>query len=475
MEARRWAMLLSTLAAVTGCESDFENARRVKTFNEAGRVLISLAPPQDFRDKSSKALDSTGKKEVQLAQALKPRFNLTMEQALKEAIPTTTFSETMILTALLAKLGVSPATTNIKGEAADAPDAPDPKITPAKIDDSKKPQLRTAPDKPPLPVDPLYKHAVATALYQQARLADAAIDGVIRENGDKALLAPLSIDVLPYARGQPYDVYLSIRFTVRTENKKPLRVIVLPLLVADNVEGVQTARTVELLIQLQLVLKAMSGGTGILFDSALTRQKVQSALGTDLNSLLTVGRMTNNTLSVRIGAQRSASSTYATVPRNTTVWTLLLVSERDEHGRSPGTPAATGYWDVEAVSHTTLRDAEIGAPLPTPKINDDEQLRRIVDRTAHTSTCRDAMLSDGANVTWHERLRKIRRHVASQDEWRTELPDGCVKSRSATNAELIDGEEFMRQALPLALLETLGDSDYSTSNQRFWWSSPPRR
>lgn len=462
---------LSALLAAAGCEGDFDNARRVASFNDAGRVHVSLFPLQDFRNPRTMVLDSDGKKQIQLAQGLKPKFTLTADKAVEQAIPTTTFSETMILTALLAKLGVSPATTNIKGEAADAPEPPDPKVAPPTIDPKNKPQFHTTPDKLPLPVDPLYKYAVAAALYQQTRLTDAAIESVLRAKGHQALLAPLNIDVVPFAHRQPYDVYLSVNFTVTAKGSgsTPLHVTVLPLLVSDNVEGVQTARTVELLIQAQLALKAMSAGTGFLFDGGLTRQKVQSALGTDLNSLLTVGRVSNSVLSVRIGAQRSASSTYATVARNTTVWTLLLVSETSADGARLVTNPPTGLWDINAISHATLRDAENGKALPyNPAKGEDEAFRAIVDRLAQSDACRRTLLADDRSETWQQRLRGIRGKIVRQprDErgMKSLLPRACQD----------DNERFLRSTLPTALLETLGTSDYSTVTQYFWWTEPPR-
>ena len=371
----------------------------------------------------------------------------------------------MILTALLAKLGVSPATTNIKGEAADAPDPPDPKAATPTIPDEKKPRLVTS--KEPLPVDPMYKYAVAAALYQQTRLTDAAIEAVLQAKGNHALLAPLSIDVLPFGHRQPYYVYLSVNFGVTgNDGSTPLHVTVLPLLVSDNVEGVQTARTVELLIQAQLALKAMTAGTGLLFDGGLTRQKVQSALGTDLNSLLTVGRVSNSMLSIRIGAQRSASSTYATVARNTTVWTLLLVSETDAHGRRVVTNPPTGYWAIEAVSHALLRDAENGTALPYHRAKgEDEAFRAIVDRLAQSDECRRDLLTNDDSQTWQQRLRTIRSNVVHQSHYSSELlPPRCR----------YPDEGFLHSTLPTALLETFGTSDYSTVTQRFWWNEPPR-
>ena len=46
---------LGALLAAAGCESDFDNARRVASFNEAGKVLVSLSAVQDFRDPRQKS------------------------------------------------------------------------------------------------------------------------------------------------------------------------------------------------------------------------------------------------------------------------------------------------------------------------------------------------------------------------------------------------------------------------------------
>jgi hypothetical protein len=73
--------------------------------------------------------------------------------------------------------------------------------------------------------------------------------------------------------------------------------------------------------------------------------------GRDLNALLTVARVSQNTLRVRIGAMAESTADYAMVPRNHSVTLLVMV------------PVAAPA-EVELVARTTLVDTDTGDELP---------------------------------------------------------------------------------------------------------------
>src|SRR4030095_2771655 len=80
----------------------------------------------------------------------------------------------------------------------------------------------------------------------------------------------------------------------------------------------------------------------------------EQVLGRDLNSLLTVARLSENTLRIRIGAVQEATANYAMVPRNHNITLLLMVPE--------GSPPL-----MELASRTELVDADTGPARGRPK------------------------------------------------------------------------------------------------------------
>ena len=76
----------------------------------------------------------------------------------------------------------------------------------------------------------------------------------------------------------------------------------------------------------------------------------EEVLARDLNGLLTVARLSENTLRVRLGAMQAATADYAMVPRNHNVTLLLMV------------PEGAGS-TVQVVARTELVDTETGEEL----------------------------------------------------------------------------------------------------------------
>jgi hypothetical protein len=94
----------------------------------------------------------------------------------------------------------------------------------------------------------------------------------------------------------------------------------------------------------------MIHGFGISADLERQLEQLKSLLGRDFNSLLTVARVSDNTLRVRLGAQ-SAASGYAMVPRTHNITILLLIPDCDAQ------PVA------RIVAKSEVVDIETGVPL----------------------------------------------------------------------------------------------------------------
>ena len=78
---------------------------------------------------------------------------------------------------------------------------------------------------------------------------------------------------------------------------------------------------------------------------------IDSGTGLDLNSVLTVARVSANTLRVRLGAMQQGSTEYAMIPRTHNVTVLVMLP-----------PGAAGY--LQLMARTTMVDVHTGAALP---------------------------------------------------------------------------------------------------------------
>lgn len=128
----------------------------------------------------------------------------------------------------------------------------------------------------------------------------------------------------------------------------------------DNLENTIKSRSLDSLRNLALTLSFLhpaAGGSASINDK---REELQRALGGDLNSLLTVGRVSDNTLQVRLGAVRNVTGPheYTILPRTHNITIQLMVPEGFADNSEPNTIAR-----ITAVSKTQLRDAMTGAPL----------------------------------------------------------------------------------------------------------------
>jgi len=167
--------------------------------------------------------------------ALQPTFKMSSEDALAQAIPSTLLVEERILDAFKAALRVALPSTSVtqtetttKQSGADTQqklervEKTEPgdisKATfgdsPAKDQDLSKlaPKDSVVTGTPSL--DPMLRHVVATALYQEVQMLNRYVRDAARGNPDKydAHVVRLQVTVLPSMRTLPYDVYTTISF-----------------------------------------------------------------------------------------------------------------------------------------------------------------------------------------------------------------------------------------------------------------------
>jgi hypothetical protein len=279
---------------------------------------------------------------------LQPTFELTEDKALKSAMADTLQTDQSVLDAFAAQLGLKlapsgalPAGFKDKGDAGEEttePNAAGAHGTPG------------APAEPNgLGVDPHLAYLAATALYQEVKLLNRYIADAAIPKGYKAYVVRTQIASMPHKRGLSYDTYVDLSFFPAPPNKisepdprkvgphankisepDPRKVgpRVIPLLVTDQVEAALLSRRAETLRQVALALSAAYAGIGGKVNVDRLMNTIESSLGRNYNSLLTVGRLSNNTLRVRLGARQSpGTNSYEMVAQTHNVSLLLLVPE----------------------------------------------------------------------------------------------------------------------------------------------------
>jgi len=347
------ALLVALALGPSACKSqqEFHRATRAVTQRDAGSVhvtVLAVAPWSHYLD------------------ALQPRFQLTADQARDLVIRDTRqqFESNQSGVSLGASANQSPDSTGL-------PTGPDKMLNS---------NFAALPDRVEGP-DAMMEYWTANGLYQEVQIMNRIMRDAVIPEGFRPYLVRLQISLIPRRRHQPYDAYTTLSFfspdpaastasealatgALAAAPETSLRVadtsktstggtgpVVLPLLVTDNLEASLQHRSSQDVQRLALSLLALPGDFATKISADLFSQEFQGEVaGRDLNALLTVARMSQNTLRVRIGAMAESTADYAMVPRNHNVTLLLMVPEKS---------AA----DVELVSRTTLVDTDTGDEL----------------------------------------------------------------------------------------------------------------
>lgn len=240
--------------------------------------------------------------------------------------------------------------------------------------------------------DAMLEYWAATALFQEVQLLNRAVRDAAIPSGYRAYLVRLQLSLLPRRRNEPYDVYTTLSFFRPPEPagagprsgtnggvaaaaaeaqlayeppatslrsgaaaRSPLLAgtgpCVLPLVVTDNLEASVQSRSAEDTQRMALAFLGFPGKFATELEAQLFQKQIQAQLSArDINSLLTVARLSENSLRVRLGAMQQATAKYAMVPRNHYVTLLVMVPD--------DAPAA-----IDLVAQTVLVDTETGEEL----------------------------------------------------------------------------------------------------------------
>lgn len=351
-----------TCGALLGCCSTQQPEvplHTVKTVRDAGTVDVAVIYVEPW---------------AQVAQSLVPNFEITGASALSQVIPNTSDENTRLLDILSAKLGIGlPRTTTTRSETTNeaSGQAPTTQSTatretqPGQAPTASAGSAVTASSLPgvdagakPLGQDPLLQFTAAAALFQEVTILNRYVLGAAQRSDYEPYLVRIQVSEMPRARYEPYDTYVNMSFvtlqdpehnadellkltkSVDAADGNPQaraklanlfrQPIVIPLVVTDALEGGLTSNSSDVARSLALTLGGIIQNVDAKAELQSLQDKLSAIAGTDLNSLQTVGRISDNAIRVRLGAVRSpiGPNAYVMVPRTHYV-TVLLMAPRE--------------------------------------------------------------------------------------------------------------------------------------------------
>ena len=352
---------LFLLFLLVGCGFDVPKPNTVTNQEDLGSVHVTVFPLVDFEDHKER---------------LKPKFTLSGDSALNKVAPTTSSLSKNQIKSIASNLSLGfptkEVTKTLMTKTVDGVDTsseerkstsksgniPEDEVLSESIrrvieGESKDNEISN--------LDPLTKYWTAAALYQEVQLLNEYISDINLDDKYQAFITRVQISQIPYIRRAPYDAIVDLSFFVQSKGKDSGTTlpIVLPMLVTDNLELSNKSYHLETVRNLSLALQGMIGNVGLKVGTDAYNQLITEILGHDINSLLTVGRLHNNILRVRLGAMQQGGGLYAVVPHTQTVSLVVLIRKKEN--------TADGY-DLIVTSKTEWKHTS--DPEKNPIISD---------------------------------------------------------------------------------------------------------
>lgn len=311
---------------------------------------------------------------------LQPSFQLNPERALAEVMPTALYSsESQTTEDMLGFVGhesfgpVVPPWARRRAVASTAPAATQPSSQTS--DSSSRSRNGSNSGKggsagavvisdKPIDIDPQLKYSLAASLYQYVGLTNHYVRDMVNSEGANAYVIRLQVCLMPLSRQAQYDAYVDVSFFAENPGAGTTRpadiqlsadsIQIVPLLSTDSLEGLMRSNSSSDTKEIALSLQAMFATAGAGIDASHLSQVLKAVTGQDINSLLTIGRVNDNTVRVRLGAFAQPTGEFAMVPRTCMVPVVLLIKDRS----AQHVPAR-----VRAVSKTVFVNALTGKLL----------------------------------------------------------------------------------------------------------------
>jgi hypothetical protein len=407
---------LTTLLAACTAQASYEKPPTVHSVQDAAAIRVtalSIARWEDYVD------------------ALQPQFTLTADAATGLAFPQTSISQSSIADSLGLGLQVglpqtthsqslgqsgsqdiktsttatnqantsNSTTTNSASTASQSSSNLAPGVAPASSLATPTPPSSSgiAGLSGALQVDPIDSFNAAASIYEEVQLLNRALqDGALRY-GYVPYVARMQISVMPFARNEPFDVYLDVGLFSKCASNvvsESLATVVVPLLVTDDIEKGQATNAANSARQVALSLAGVLDNVGLAGNFNNLSDKFQSILADTYNSRFIVSRGADNVLEVRIGAVTSSITKvgYSMQAQTHNLSFLLLVKR--EHAAIPGgvcIPGPDALRDarvhglgvdsgpiVQVSTLARLRNAKTGEELPNDKTALRNRARKVV-------------------------------------------------------------------------------------------------
>lgn len=373
MAYQRKKRLIGAAAAVllTSCGSTplLDNASRVETAQAVGNVYISAYPAVPWSEIGAK---------------LEPKHNLSTADARAMAAITTQGQVSQFLSTFSAGLGLGlPSKSWSRSTSVNADGVVENKS-------GSKRESGVAPDSTGLANTEIAEDALAaelskaavtsgidastqlmggTAVFQLAAILDNQLGKAWLPRGYQANLITFQVNLQPARRNLPYDTYINLTMlpgdlaagvstssTLSRDAGAFPPVMVYPLVIADATETSSIAKSVEVMRQAALSLSGIVNNIGLNAGLKGGSDRLDAIVAGDRNSLTTVGRVSDHTVRIRIGAQQQGSSKLAMVPKTQNISMVVFTRAADFYN---------GYLDrLAIVSEVSFADVNSGAALP---------------------------------------------------------------------------------------------------------------
>jgi len=160
------------------------------------------------------------------------------------------------------------------------------------------------------------QYRAGASLFEQVKLLNRSLKDIPHFRGFTPYIVTIQVALIPYRRDAPYDAYADIAFFTDTntpptlpDSKREIIPLVYPLPASDALEMSNDQQSRNQLRQLGFALAAAFHGAGIQAGVDQLNQNLGSVSGFNLNSLITVGKLSPNCIEVRIGARSQTEST----------------------------------------------------------------------------------------------------------------------------------------------------------------------
>jgi hypothetical protein len=219
------------------------------------------------------------------------------------------------------------------------------------------------------------------SFVQDVQALNAEVDGAAKRTGFTPYLVRVQVSVMPRRRHLGYDVYSNLSFfgyegafdAATGAASKPTPVdgtpFVVPLLSSDSIETAQRSQSLEAIRDVGVALDLVKGFGAAGFSVGSQKDRQQALQGLDVNSVLTLGRLSDNTLRVRFGAAYDPGGGFAVHPRTNTISVLVFFPTKATQTR--------------VVSRSAWTHVVDGTVLERSQERYEAKLQPIVDQWKH--------------------------------------------------------------------------------------------